>query len=265
MMYDLFFTISVSGSISSLLIWLSKNWISEKIKHGIKHEYDAKLASINYELRLQSDHQLAQLKASIEKESEKIRFATSFIGESQKIVILRQLDAVDILWKGMLSIKESIPTAFNFIDALSEDEYKTTIQSEDFKLLIGDSSPEKMSKVFNDNSGSFERIRPYVGEYLWALFLSYQSIITRSTLLLYADKEKYWYADVGTIAIIKSSLSEREFIEFNTRFFGRFLWLRQKYESKVLTSIQQIMSGQEIGVDALRKAELMEQAIQAAS
>ena len=81
----------VSAALSGVVLWLARNWISERLKNSIKHEYELKLSTVNAELRMQADLQTAQLKASIEKEAEKIRFATSSIGESQKAAIARKL------------------------------------------------------------------------------------------------------------------------------------------------------------------------------
>jgi len=73
------------GSAAGVVVlWLGKNLLSERLKNAIKHEYDAKLTVINHELKLQSDLQMTQLKAAIEKESDKIRFAAASMSESQK-------------------------------------------------------------------------------------------------------------------------------------------------------------------------------------
>ena len=40
---ELLGTILTSGAVSALLVWLTKTWISERLKHAIKHEYDEKL------------------------------------------------------------------------------------------------------------------------------------------------------------------------------------------------------------------------------
>lgn len=66
----------VSVALSGAVVWLARNWISERLKSSIKYEYDLKLSAVNNELRTQADAQAAHLKASIEKEAEKIRFAT---------------------------------------------------------------------------------------------------------------------------------------------------------------------------------------------
>lgn len=113
----------VSVALSGAVIWLARNWVSERLKNSIKHEYDLKLSAANNELKTQAYVQAAQLKASIEKEAEKIRFATSSIGESQKAAIARKLDGIDALWSGVLKARENVPVVMSFIDILTVDEY----------------------------------------------------------------------------------------------------------------------------------------------
>ena len=148
---------SVSIALSGAIIWLGRSWISERLKNSIKHEYDLKLSVTNYELKSQADTQTAQLKASIEKEAEKIRFATSSVGESQKAVITRKLEAIDTLWIGVLSIRENVPVVMGFIDILTVDQYLSMGDHPDFKQMVGDLSPEKIKKMFKDNAGLLER------------------------------------------------------------------------------------------------------------
>jgi len=41
--------------LSSALVFLARNWISERIQQSIRHEYDQKLAHLNAQLRNESD------------------------------------------------------------------------------------------------------------------------------------------------------------------------------------------------------------------
>ena len=49
---------SVSVALSGLLVWLTKSWISERLKHAIKAEYDEKLETHKAQLRAHSDVEL---------------------------------------------------------------------------------------------------------------------------------------------------------------------------------------------------------------
>lgn len=256
----------VSVALSGAVIWLSRNWIGERLKNSIKYEYDLKLSAVNNELKTQADIQAAQLKASIEKEAEKIRFATSSIGESQKAAIIRKLDGIDVLWSGVLKIRENVPVVMSFIDILPEDTYLSMADAPQFKQMVGELSAEKLTQMFKDNIGSLERVRPYVGEYLWAIFSTYQVLITHIVLLIQMgekDPEKLnWHQNNGIRQLLYSSLSSQEVAEFDAIKIRKVAWLQRNYESKILQAMQKVISGQEFGEEALKQAQDMEEKIQ---
>jgi len=256
----------VSVTLSAAVIWLARNWVSERIKNSIKHEYDLQLSVTNSKLKTQADFQVAQLKASIEKEAEKIRFATSSIGESQKAAISRKLDGIDTLWAGILSARENVPIVMGFIDILSVEEYLSMGDHPHFKAMVGELSPEKLAKMFKDNIGSLERVRPYVGEYLWALFSTYQALITRIVMLIQMgekDPQKLnWHQDSGIRQLLNSSLSKKEIEQFDATSIGKVGWLQRNYEANILQAMQKVISGKEFGEEALKQAQDMEEKIQ---
>jgi hypothetical protein len=54
---------AISGLLSAGLIWLSKTWISERLKGAIKDEYDTKLESHKAQLKSEADVELEKLKS----------------------------------------------------------------------------------------------------------------------------------------------------------------------------------------------------------
>jgi hypothetical protein len=67
---DTFMTIATSGVTGALLVWLFRNWISERLKQSIQHEYSQKLENHKAELNtriqaIQHENQLQQLKTSL--------------------------------------------------------------------------------------------------------------------------------------------------------------------------------------------------------
>lgn len=47
------------------MIWLTKNWISERIKGAIQHEYDQKLESYKIQIKTRHDRDLERLKTEL--------------------------------------------------------------------------------------------------------------------------------------------------------------------------------------------------------
>ena len=55
----------VSAALSGILLWLTKTWISERLKNGIKNEYDQKLETHKAQLKAQSDVEIEKLKSQL--------------------------------------------------------------------------------------------------------------------------------------------------------------------------------------------------------
>ena len=58
---------TASGILAGILIWLSREWNSTRLKTTIQHEYDQKLEVHKEELKAQSDVALPQLKTGLER------------------------------------------------------------------------------------------------------------------------------------------------------------------------------------------------------
>jgi SHS2 domain-containing protein len=71
-------SVAVSSVIASLLIWLTKSWISERLKNAIKNEYDEKLETHKSQLRAQNDVEIEKLKSSlsITAAEQSVKFST---------------------------------------------------------------------------------------------------------------------------------------------------------------------------------------------
>jgi hypothetical protein len=115
-------------------------------------------------------------------------------------------------------------------------------------------------------SSSIEDIRPFVGEYLWAMFFSYRTILFRILFLLHlgrTDAEKIeWYKDDATRHLIKAVLTAPgELQEFEQTQFGKVSWLQRRLESKILAAAQKVISGETFGTESLEQAKLIQQRI----
>lgn len=252
--------------LSSALVFLARNWISERIQQGIRHEYDQKLAHLNAQLRNESEKNALLLKSSIEHEAERLRFATSSVSQTQRASIDRRLTALETLWEGVLATRENAPIVMGFIDILTIDEYSSMKDHPHFKAMVGEVSPEKLAAMYKDNVGSRERVRPYVGEYTWALVSTYQSIILRTALLVQMGQEDSkklnWHLDSGIDQLLRSALTAEEMSGFEATRIGKVGWIQRTFESKILAAMQIAISGEQFGDEALRQAQRMEQKVQ---
>lgn len=252
--------------LSSALVFLARNWISERIQQSIRHEYDQKLAHLNAQLRNESDKNALLLKSSIEHEAERLRFATTSVSQTQRVAIDRRLTALETLWEGVLATRDNVPVVMGFIDILTIDEYSSMKDDSQFIAMVGEVSHEKLAAMYKDNVGSRERVRPYVGEYTWALVSTYQSIILRTAFLVQMGQEDTkklnWHLDSGINQLLRSALTGEEMKEFEATRIGKVGWIQRMFESKILAAMQIVISGEQFGDEALRQAQRMEQKVQ---
>jgi hypothetical protein len=65
MVTDFIQQVIASASVSTILVgvlgWLTRSWISERLKNAIRHEYNEKLATHKAQLKAQSDIELEKL------------------------------------------------------------------------------------------------------------------------------------------------------------------------------------------------------------
>ena len=71
------------------------------------------------------------------------------------------------------------------------------------------------------------------------------------------DDEKVvgWFNDEKTYEIIAAVLDEQELTHFNGLPFGKFTWLIDKVEAKMLAELRHIVSGQHFAQNSLGKID----------
>lgn len=251
-------SVGVSGAAVALLIWLSKEWISTRLKSSIQHEYDQKLESLKAQLKSQSDATLVELQAAIERHNNLLVAAHSSFAEGQKAAMERKLQAIDTLWGHILQLRSRLPLLLSLVEFMTVDQYKKMKDDPTIVDLRKELSDKQISKLVDPET---ERVRPYVGEYTWAVFFSYQAVMLRIFTLLYVGRtvaEKLeWHKDSGTRQLIQAVLSTAELKEFDGTDFGKISWLKRRLESKILGAARQVISGKEFGSEALEQAELI--------
>jgi hypothetical protein len=266
-------TVISSAGTSLLLsgagIWLARSWITERLRASIKYEYDQQLATINSELKLRVDIQLASAKADVDRQAEKLRIASTSFSEVQKAAIARKLDSVDTLWSGLLKIREITPPAMSFMDILTPAEFSTARNNQNFRRMASELDFQKVSEISIESRGTLERIRPYIGEYAWALFATYHIIVSRIMFLIHQgneDTEKLnWHNDLSIRRLLSSGLGQEGLDQFDNVPIGRVTWIREQFEVKILTAMERLITGKEFSTAALSQAQLMEEQIRQAN
>ena len=250
---------------SGFVVWLLRKWISVRLKARIQHEYDEKLETHKASLKSQNEASFLELKNVLDQRFTLYQAAQTSFAEGQKAAIERKLDSIEKLWNEILRLKNECPPMLGFIDLLSVEEYKDARNHEGFEELVTDCSTEKIVEYLKVRDNPVEKVRPYIGEYLWSIFFAYRQLMGRIPWLLSlslkdVDKAE-WHKDNGIRQILEAVLSENELAKFESTRLGKISWLEQRLESKILAASQKMISGEELGAEALKQAELILQRV----
>lgn len=249
-----------SGAASSgLLMWLFKEWLSTRLKASIQHEYDRKLEAHKAQLKTEQELAILDIKTALAREAAFHAAAHASFSEGQKASMDRKLGAVERLWACIPQFRANLPPFLMVRDLMTLDEYKAAKDHPQFKALAGD--PPGLEKIAALLPKDLEEVRPYVGEYMWAVFLSYQTILIRILVLVRLDAENEWYEDGGTRQLVAAVLSQTELQEFDNTHLGKMTWLQRRLEAKLLGGARRIISGTTFGDESLEQALLIQQRI----
>ncbi len=76
------------------------------------------------------------------------------------------------------------------------------------------------------------------------------------------ESKLLWHLDSGINQLLCSALSDKEFKELEETKFMKISWIQRKFESKILSAMQVVISGEKFGEDALHQAQVMEEKVQ---
>jgi hypothetical protein len=103
-----------------------------------------------------------------------------------------------------------------------------------------------------------EKARLLCGEYLYALFFAYRAFIGSIALHLAMGRDsgefQSWWEFDHIRDLLKSTLTEEEFDEFQELKINRYTWVTRNFESKFLRAAQEIIDGRRAATDAFEQA-----------
>lgn len=252
----------VSAALCIALVWLARTWISERLKSSIQHEYDQRMASMNASLKAQGDAAAAMLRGEIDREADKLRLAAHSFGEVQKAAISKRLSSIEEMWRTVLELHDAIPGAMNYLDILLTTEYLDAPTKPTFRSELQSLDHHPIVMAATDRARKLAQSRPYIGEYLWALFSTYQAVVLRTVYLI--DKSKtepaklMWHEDTLVRQHIQAALGDKALLEFDAAKFAKVSWIQNRFTNAILQAMEHIIAGKEFGEAALKQAESME-------
>jgi hypothetical protein len=120
---------AISGLLSAALIFLSKTWISERLKGAIKSEYDQKLETHKAQLKAQSDVSLEEFKA-------KLQLAASERNIRLTRVFEDTVDAISGTYSRLLALSDAVAHYTTIV------EWGNTPPKEERRKIVGQTYKE---------------------------------------------------------------------------------------------------------------------------
>ena len=239
----------VSVALTAALVWLSKTWISERVKGAIQHEYEQKIEAYKAELKAQSEVALERLKASHAQFLALHDSASNTVSTIHGIAHERRLKAVEAIWGAIVATKKETPVGVIAADAFAENDYDRlffrTEQLRGFISGINFDAVKRLGAVYNPLE--IENCRPFAGEYLFALFEAYRTLTIRVVVItamgLSKGKVEAWYRDEWNESLISKILSTAEMAAFKASEL-KFNFIRVALEQKIIEQSSRTISGE---------------------
>ncbi|MFP3497026.1 hypothetical protein SB759_22610 [Pseudomonas sp. SIMBA_059] len=255
----------VTTALLTALVWLLRNWISERLRAGIKHEYDDRLEKLKAELRAQGDAQLTSMRSELDRQAEKLRIASASFSEVQKATIAKKIEAVDTLWMGVITSREAFPGDVSVTDIFTDEEMQGFYTDPKMHKYSSSMAAINEYDYFQSGLHDVQRVRPHLGEYLWNLYVSYRTILGRSIYLIKQganDSGKIaWHRDENIRMLISAAFGPEQLDEFARLEHSRYNWLSYQFDSFLFRAIDTLLTGKGFSQAALRQAHAMEQQI----
>jgi hypothetical protein len=124
MLVSILSSAAVSAGLAAALIFLSKSWITERLKSAIKSEYDLKLENYKHKLAAESAREIESLKAQLQVVTSKHQIQFSSLHE-------KLAETVAGVYSRVVELKRSIA---NYVKIMESDSDGT---KEDRRKVVG--------------------------------------------------------------------------------------------------------------------------------
>lgn len=176
-MTEIIITTSLSTAVLiSIMMWLFRLWITERLKADIKLDNDSKLEDLRHELKRANDS-IAEITS----------VGGQAFSQMQTALLPNKIKAIEVIWDAVLTYDEMSAVSM-FVSILQTDwirEHGSAPSTKNnIELLL---NPPKHLE-FLKNSKRNELVRPFVSERGWALYSAYSSLyisrITKASILI---------------------------------------------------------------------------------
>lgn len=262
-------SIGASTVVVSVLLWLVRTWIAERLHQAIAHEYAEKLERHRADLASTAAVELEKLKSEHSQERAVRALGDDYLREALRVAHSKRIDAIEKLWSAILLLGRNTPHAVAQTDVMTEAEIRSMAKLPVQKEALSQLSLESVHGRLLAPTSDVPLTRLTSGEYLYALFDAYRTVIGRAGIVLMQSYQKgqveVWYRDSSILNVLGKVFSSDEMNQFSNLSIGRVTWVRQHIERKFLEAANRVISGQDSAQDAVLQARSVEDAIAAAT
>lgn len=247
-MFDNFLALLASTTFLSvaitILVFVSRNWLSERLKGSIAHEYDRKLETLKNELAQQQEIRSAAL---------------SSLTAAHLTGYQRRLNAIEVVWTEIIHIRTHMPLYAGHADLLMPSELPSALEQSDWlRDLFEEADPEAEAATLWFNRDRVEVKRAFAGEDLFSLFAAYRAFVRRVAHLLMkgfkAGRLQSWHDDTHLTNLLSDVLSPEELLHVQRTSATRLRVVMQLIETKMLQHIAEVVSGEASATFNLERA-----------
>jgi len=254
----------VSAAFTVALVWLSKTWISERLKGAIQHEYDQKLEALKAQLKAQNDVAVEQLKTSNAQLLSVHASASSTYSQIHSIGHERRLRAIEVAWKAVVHIRHTTPNIVMVGDLVDESQYSQFMTNPTLQHMMTEVSLERLVEMSREHTKDVEEWRPFMGEYIYSMFEAYRTLTGRVAVEIRLGFDKGtvqpWFKNPSIRTLVENVL-ETDQIAMMDASAAKLNYVRSLMENKVLGEAARLISGEASSTHALEQAARISEAI----
>ncbi|MGT2471660.1 hypothetical protein [Paraburkholderia terrae] len=255
---------AVTTALVGALALLCRELIQNRLKATVEHEFNAKLASLQSELRNSEEMLKAELRAKEAQIQSLQSSALSAMTGHQMTVDKRRLEAIDQLWSAMndLTRARGIATSMSIIktDAVSQSIANDPKLQQFFKTF----GEVDLKEILKEEGW---KARPYVSGLAWAYFSAFRSIVALSSARLYLFQMglgEDFTNSINVVNIVKAALPHQvEYVEKHG--VAALPWLLDELEISLLAEFARMQSGTESDQESVKRTADILAAVKAAA
>ena len=269
--YTIIYSIITSIFSTSFLIILGQNLITKNIEKSLDFKYNKKLEDYKTNLSKDLECYKSDLKSKNDRELENLRseygrslsiqsavLASSV--DSYRSAYNRRLDAIDSIWNDVAKLRnEYASQSLILLDTLNPDDY-SRIDFAKFPDLKPESYEKSWTKIAPIVSKLLE-VKPFISDRIYVLCFSYWSLLVRIKfqIAIAFDKKELdklkWIECDEILDLISLHLDANEVSELKAKQNGKFIWLCDNIEQKIISAMRDVLNGKESGDITFERAQ----------